>query len=153
MKELTPKLSQFSIQLTCEVGNKFLHDGIDLLVVESLLLVLQNEVHCVALLALWQVLALIHVEENHALEELLLCLTGDHLYLLKLHTLVDQECQVAAYRRILADIGIGEAKGGSSNVVYNYSLNFGFSSDINIKNITDNGKEIACCFPLRTGRL
>ena len=91
MKELTPKLSQFSIQLACEIGNEFLHDGIDLLVVESLLLVLQNEVHCVALLALWQVLALIHVEENHTLEELLLCLTGDYLYLLKLHTLVDQE--------------------------------------------------------------
>ena len=30
----------------------------------------------------------------------------------------------------------GSAKGGSSNVVYNYSLNFGFSSDIKIKKIT-----------------
>ena len=36
-------LSQFCVELACEVGNELLHDGINLLVVQCLLLILQDE--------------------------------------------------------------------------------------------------------------
>ncbi len=101
-------LSQFCIELACEVGNELLHDGINLLVVQCLLLILQDEVHGIALLALWQVLTLIYVEEYHPLQELLLCLTGNLLNLCKLDVLSTSSAKVAAHRRILADICVSK---------------------------------------------
>ncbi len=73
-----------------------------------LLLILQDEVYGIALLALWQVLTLIYVEEYHALQELLLCLMGNLLNLCKLYVLVNEQCKVAAHRWILADIGVSK---------------------------------------------
>ncbi len=90
-------LSQFCIELACEVGNELLHDGIYLLVIQSLLLILQDEVNGITLLALWQVLTLINIEENHALQEFLLCLMGNLLNLSELYILVYEQCKVAAH--------------------------------------------------------
>ncbi len=101
-------LSQFCIELTCEVGNELLHDSINLLVIQCLLLILEDEVYSIALLALWQVLTLIYVEEYHALQKLLLCLMGNLLNLCKLYVLVNGQCKVTAYRWILADICVSK---------------------------------------------
>ena len=95
-------LSQLCSELLLEVCDELGHHGVDLLVVEGLGLVLQNEVDGVALLALGQVLAFVHVEELHVLQELLLCLlcnVGDGL---KLYALVDEQGEVAAHGRIFA---------------------------------------------------
>ena len=99
-------ISQFCVQLLLEVVDELGHDSLNLLVVESLGLVLQDEVDGVALLAFRQVLAFVHVEEFDALEELLLCLACNLLNLLKLNALVDEQCEVAAYRWELADVVI-----------------------------------------------
>ena len=101
-------LSQFCVELTCEVGNELLHDGINLLVIQCLLLILQDEVHGIALLALRQVLTLINIEEYHALQELLLGLMGNLLNLCKLYVLVNEQRKVAAHRWILADICVSK---------------------------------------------
>ena len=94
---LADLLSQFCTELLLEVVDKLGHDGVNLLVGERLALVLQDEVHGVALLASRQTLALVHVLQLHALAELLLCLTGNLLNLLELYALVDEQCEVAAY--------------------------------------------------------
>ncbi len=56
-------------KLLLQVGDYFLHDGIDLLVVERLLVVLQRHAHGIRLLARLKVLALVDIEESHALEQ------------------------------------------------------------------------------------
>ena len=65
-------LSKFCSELILEVADELLHDGVNLLVVESFLLILEDEVDSVALLTLWQVLALVNVEEFNLLKQFLL---------------------------------------------------------------------------------
>ena len=64
---------------TRTVGDEFLHDSVDLLVTHCLLLILENEVHSIALLACWQFVTLIDIEELYLLQEFLLSLTGNLL--------------------------------------------------------------------------
>jgi hypothetical protein len=51
-------------KLLLQVGDYFLHDGIDLLVVERLLVVLQRHAHGIRLLARLKVLALVNVDKS-----------------------------------------------------------------------------------------
>ena len=67
-------LSQFGAELFFEVLDEFVHHGLDGFVVEGLLLVLEDEVDCIALLSLGEILSFIDVEELDALQELALCL-------------------------------------------------------------------------------
>ena len=94
--DIARKSTQFCTELLGEVLDEFLHDGIDGAVVESLGLVLQDEVDGIGLLAGRQVLALIDIEEAHFAQELALGLVGDGLDLRELHALVDQQGEVAA---------------------------------------------------------
>ena len=55
-------LPQFRSQLLLHAGDDFLHDSVYLLVVHGLLLVLQDEVHGIALLSCGEVLALVDIE-------------------------------------------------------------------------------------------
>ena len=73
-------LAQFGVELLLDVGDEFLHDGIDLLVTHRLLLILKNKIHGVRLLTSRQLVTLIDIEELHLLQELLLGLTGNLLY-------------------------------------------------------------------------
>ena len=99
-------LSQLGSQFLLQVRDQLVHDGINLLVIQRLRLILQHEVHGIALLAGLQILAFVHIEQCHLFQQLLLRSVGHLLNLGKLHRLVQQEGQVAAHGRILADFRI-----------------------------------------------
>ena len=92
------------------------------------MLVLQNEVHGVALLSFWQVLAFIDIEQLHLLQQFLLALAGNLLNLLKLHALVNQQGKVAAHGWILRNLVI-------LHFVLANSFHHGSPIDVSIINI------------------
>ena len=76
------------MELFGEVCYEFLHNGLNLLVVECFLLILQNEVHGIALFTSRQVLPFVDIEQFNTLEKFLLSLSCNLFYLGKLNTLV-----------------------------------------------------------------
>ena len=81
-------------KLLLQVGDYFLHDGIDLLVVERLLVVLQRHAHGIRLLARLKVLALVDIEESHALEQTFLRVADYGLNVGKRSGSVDEQRKV-----------------------------------------------------------
>ena len=63
--------TQLRLQLVFQVGDDFTHDFVNLLVVERGILVLEEEAYRIALLACFEVLAFIDVEQGDFLQELL----------------------------------------------------------------------------------
>ena len=90
-------LSEFSSELLSQVVNESLHNCINGFVIESLCLILQDEVDSIALLALGQVLAFIDVEEFDCFEQFLLGLIADAFHLCERHSRVEQQGKVATY--------------------------------------------------------
>ena len=64
-----------------EVVEQTGHCLVYLLVVECLCVVLKYEAYCIALLAGFEVLAFVNIEEGYILKQFLLCLAGNLLYL------------------------------------------------------------------------
>ena len=94
-------LTQFGTQFCCQIVNKFLHDSVNLFVIQCFFFVLKNEIYGVTLLSIGQVLALIHVEKDNITQKFLLRLAGYLLYLRKLHALIKQQREVTANGRVL----------------------------------------------------
>ena len=90
----------------------FGHGGLNLLVVEGLVLVLQDEADGVGLEALGDAFALIDVEEADALEQLLLALQGCLLDLGEGDVLAQDEGQVAAHLGELGHLLVEHFLGG-----------------------------------------
>ena len=88
--------TKLSAKFGGQLSDEFLHDGVNLFVTHRLLGILEDEVDGIRLLAGRELVALIDVEEFDLLQELLLRLTGDVLYLLELYALVDEQGEVAA---------------------------------------------------------
>ena len=101
-------LAKLCAKLLLKVIDELLHDSIDSLVVQRLSLVLQDEVHSIRLLAFWQILALIDIEELDCLEQFLLCLISNTFHFSERHVAVKQQRQVAAYGRELAYLCVGD---------------------------------------------
>ena len=70
---------------------QFLHNGINLLVVQCALFVFEDEVHGVTLLAFRQVFTCVNVEELYLLQQFLLGLACNLCYLCKLNVFVYQQ--------------------------------------------------------------
>ena len=98
-------LSQFCIQLVLHCADHVVHDLVNAGVVKGLALILQQEAYGVALLAGLKVLALINIKQGYLLKDLVLSLVSQFLNIAELDALVNQQGQVAAYSRILGQVG------------------------------------------------
>ena len=92
-------LSELCIQLGLNSLDKLVHYLLNLDIVKSLALILQQETNSVALLACRQVLTLIYIKQGYLLEQLALSLVSQTLYIGKLDALVNKQCQVTANGR------------------------------------------------------
>ena len=72
-----------------------MHDGFDLLVFERAIIILKDEVDGITLLPLWQVLALVHVEELNLLQQFLVGLHGNSHNIFEQNLLIKQQRKVA----------------------------------------------------------
>ena len=84
-RRLVDSLSQLCANFLLEVGHHLLHYGLNLLVLERLLVVLEEHGDSVTLLAGFEVLDFVHVEEGHLLEQLAFALLNPTLDLLVGH--------------------------------------------------------------------
>ena len=89
-----------------------LHHGVDLVVVECLLVVLQGDGYAVALLARGEVLPFVDVEEGYSLEQFALGFAHGLGYALESDGGVDEQSQVSANGLCLGQRRIGDLMGG-----------------------------------------
>ena len=67
-KTMATESSKFGAKLFCEILNKFLHDSVNLLVIQCFLLILQNKIDGIALFAFLQILTFVNIKELNALQ-------------------------------------------------------------------------------------